>query len=75
MRNTGDRDILIDLKSLMDWGCIPKSFPYPPDKSRRTYSSDERIKDVTVKEAIGSKRSTMKFSRESEEDNELKREL
>ena len=59
----------------MDWGCIPKSFPYPPDKNRRTYQSDEKSKDVTVEEARGSKRSSMKFNRENEEDFGLKREL
>ena len=53
VKNSPDRDILMDWRSLQEWGCIPKSFPYPPERTRKISSSDKTEKDVTVKEAVG----------------------
>ena len=83
VKNSPDRDILLDWKTLQVWGCIPNSFPAPPHAARRVVEFPEMDlpeatpspSTVSILEGKGSERTQMNFRQSSEEEIETERKL
>jgi hypothetical protein len=66
-------EILIDVKSLVDWSILPRNSPEPQDPKEKVRLAKliPQTKLVEVKESAGSERTSIKFPRFQEEQSDI----